>query len=157
VFLKGQTNNNNFNLTPKIQEKYLSFCQLFVYKQVSRWAQEDLLSVLKSLLVKFGLAEPMNLTKIDDIFKEIQDSVNITNPAEFLLKVNDFDWNELTQQEISALKVLIADTMDILENPDLTQTYSGQLAMNIYEKSDFLYFFSNQFKFFSKFLKIDFL
>ena len=40
--------------------------------------------------------------------------------GEFLVKVNGFDWKVLDEAESATMKVLIADTLDILETPDFS-------------------------------------
>ena len=54
-------NNNKFVLTPKMQEKYLSLCQLFVSNQIGKWTEETLLPIIETHIGPLELNKKLRL------------------------------------------------------------------------------------------------
>ena len=65
------------------------------------------------------------MAQIQEVYSKIQRNLKFEQKiGEFLLCINNFDWKSLDQDEISTFKVLIGDTLDILETPDLLTAFT---------------------------------
>ena len=120
--LGPKQNNNKLNLTPKIQEKFLSFCKLFIERQIGQWTLDHLLPTITAHLDYLELNKKITMAQIQDLYSKMQRSLvfDTKKIGEFLVNVNGFDWKVLDEAESATLKVLIADTLDILETPDFS-------------------------------------
>ena len=80
-----------------------------------------MLPIIEGHIGPLELNQKLSMPQIQELYSRIQRNFKFehTKMGQFLLCITDFDWNLLSNEESAMLKVLIADTLDILETPDL--------------------------------------
>ncbi len=116
----------------KVQEKYLSLCQLFVTKRIPEWiekAEPEVAAVLNDI----QLTQKLSLSEVDSLFKVLVNKVLTIKKSvtEFVVNVEDFDWSSVDDMEAAKIKLLFAETLDVLEHPDFRLVLDSSIKASL--------------------------
>lgn len=117
-----QNNNKKFQLNGHLQEKYLSLGQKFVKKGIGSICKD---LNLPEIVGDLSLKQKLSLSDLDGLFGQIEmvisDKYGGKNADILQCLQEDFDWSDLNGEEQRVFKLLLADTLEVLDSPDVPQ------------------------------------